>query len=33
VTLQIQLPGVLGVIAGGFKDRVQRAGQRPLTRR
>jgi hypothetical protein len=27
VTLEIELPGVLGMIAGRFRDRLQRAGQ------
>ena len=27
VTMEIQLPGVLGLIASGFKSRLQRAGQ------
>lgn len=27
VTMEIQLPGVLGLIAGGFKSRLQKAGQ------
>lgn len=31
VTMEIELPGVLGMIASGLKDRLQRAGQRLLT--
>jgi hypothetical protein len=27
VTIEIELPGLLGMIAGGFKDRLQKAGQ------
>jgi len=27
VMMEIQLPGVLGMIAGGLKDRLQKAGQ------
>lgn len=27
VTMEIELPGVLGMIAGGLKDRLQKAGQ------
>jgi hypothetical protein len=27
VTMEIQLPGVLGLIASGFKSRLQKAGQ------
>jgi hypothetical protein len=30
VTMEIELPGVLGLIAGGLKDRLQNAGQRLL---
>jgi hypothetical protein len=32
VTMEIELPGVLGMIAGGLKDRLQKAGQRLLTK-
>jgi len=32
VTFDIELPGLLGRIAGAFKDRLQKAGQRLLTR-
>ena len=32
VTMQIELPGVLGVIARGFKDRLQKMGQQLLTK-
>jgi hypothetical protein len=32
VTMDIELPGLLGQIAGAFKDRLQRAGQLLLTR-
>ena len=31
VTMEIQLPGVLGVIAGGLRDRLRKAGQLLLT--
>ena len=31
VTMEIQLPGVLGVIAGGLAGRLQQVGQRLLT--
>ena len=31
VTMEIQLPGVLGLIARGVQDRLQKAGQRLLT--
>ena len=33
VTMEIQLPGVLGLIASGFKSRLQRAGQLLLTKK
>ena len=33
VTMQIQLPGVLGMIAGRLKDPIQKAGQLLLTKR
>ncbi|MEO5880909.1 MAG: polyhydroxyalkanoic acid system family protein [Caldimonas sp.] len=33
VTMEIELPGVLGVIAGGLKDRLQKAGQLLLTKK
>jgi hypothetical protein len=33
VTMQIELPGVLGVIASGLKGRIQKAGQLLLTRK
>ena len=32
VTMQIELPGVLGVIAGAFRDRVHKATQLLLTK-
>lgn len=32
VTMQIELPGVLGLLAHGLKGRLQKAGQRLLTR-
>lgn len=32
VTIEIELPGVLGLIAGGLKDRLQKAGQLLLTK-
>ncbi len=32
VTMEIELPGVLGLIAGGLKDRLQKAGQLLLTK-
>ncbi len=32
VTMEIVLPGVLGMLAGALKDRLQKAGQRLLTR-
>jgi hypothetical protein len=31
ITMEIQLPGVLGLIASGFKTRLQKAGQLLLT--
>lgn len=33
VTMEIQLPGVLGLIAGGLKGRLQKAGQLLLTKK
>jgi hypothetical protein len=33
VTMEIELPGVLGLIAGGLKDRLQRVGQLLLTKK
>ncbi len=33
VNMQIELPGVLGVIASGLKGRLQKAGQLLLTRK
>ena len=33
VTMEIQLPGVLGVIASGLKDRLRKAGQLLLTKK
>ena len=33
VTIEIELPGVLGMIAGGLKDRLQKAGQLLLTKK
>ena len=33
VTIHIELPGVLGLIAGGLKGRLQKAGQLLLTRK
>jgi Putative polyhydroxyalkanoic acid system protein (PHA_gran_rgn) len=33
VTIEIELPGVLGLIAGGLKGRLQKAGQLLLTRK
>jgi hypothetical protein len=33
VTMEIQLPGLLGMIAGAFKDRLQKAGTLLLTRK
>ena len=32
VTMEIELTGVLGLIAGGLKDRLQKMGQRLLTK-
>ena len=32
VTMEIQLPGLLGMIAGGFKEKLQKAGQLLLTK-
>ncbi|HZF80173.1 MAG TPA: polyhydroxyalkanoic acid system family protein [Rubrivivax sp.] len=32
VTMDIELPGFLGMIAGGFKDRLHKAGQRLLSK-
>jgi hypothetical protein len=32
VTMEIELPGVLGMIASGLKDRLQKVGQRLLTK-
>lgn len=32
VTMEIELPGVLGAIASGLKDRLQKAGQLLLTK-
>ena len=32
VTMDIQLPGFLGMLAGNFKDRLQKVGQRLLTK-
>ena len=32
VTMEIELPGVLGLIAGGLKDRLQKMGQLLLTK-
>jgi hypothetical protein len=32
VRMEIELPGVLGVIAGGLKDRLEKVGQRLLTK-
>jgi hypothetical protein len=32
VTMEIELPGVLGVIASGLKDRLVKAGQLLLTK-
>jgi NAD(P)H-dependent flavin oxidoreductase YrpB (nitropropane dioxygenase family) len=32
VTMEIELPGVLGVLASGLKDRLQKAGQLLLTK-
>ena len=33
VTMEIELPGVLGVIANGLKDRLRKAGQLLLTKK
>jgi hypothetical protein len=33
VTMEIELPGVLGMIAGGLKERLQKAGQLLLTKK
>ena len=33
VLMEIELPGVLGLIAGGLKDRLQQAGQLLLTKK
>jgi len=33
VTIKIELPGVLGVIAGGLKRKLEKAGQLLLTRK
>lgn len=33
VAIEIELPGVLGIIANGVKDRLQRVGQKLLTKR
>ncbi|MEO7116623.1 MAG: polyhydroxyalkanoic acid system family protein [Caldimonas sp.] len=33
VTMEIQLPGVLGLIASGLKNRLQKAGQLLLTKK
>jgi len=32
VLMEIELPGVLGMIAASFRDRLQKAGQRLLTK-
>jgi hypothetical protein len=32
VTVEIELPGLLGIIAGGLKDRLQKVGQLLLTK-
>jgi hypothetical protein len=32
VLMEIELPGVLGMIAGSFRDRLQKAGHRLLTK-
>jgi hypothetical protein len=32
VTMEIELPGVLGLVASGLKDRLQKAGQLLLTK-
>lgn len=33
VTMEIQLPGILGAIANGLKDRLRKAGQLLLTKK
>jgi len=33
VTIEIELPGVLGMIASGLKDRLQKAGQLLLVKK
>ena len=33
VTMEIELPGVLGMIANGLKDRLQKVGQLLLTKK
>ena len=33
VLMEIELPGALGLIAGALKDRLQKAGQRLLTKK
>jgi putative polyhydroxyalkanoate system protein len=33
VTIEVELPGVLGMIASGLKDRLQKAGQLLLTKK
>jgi hypothetical protein len=33
VTMEIELPGVLGMLASGFKGRLQKAGQLLLTKK
>ena len=33
VTMEIELPGVLGMLAGALKDRLQKAGQLLLTKK
>ena len=33
VTMEIELPGVLGLLAGGLKDRLQKAGLLLLTKK
>ena len=33
VTMEIQLPGVIGLIASGFRSRLQKAGQLLLTKK
>jgi hypothetical protein len=32
VTVEIEMPGLLGIIAGGLKDRLQKVGQLLLTK-